>query len=209
MINLPTDFVPGYRYYNVYGTKSVDAKFEVYVDDKLMDNPFVDIEQFDPYYPDLGPVQYSFSTENSFFGAIPVKINMLQGSITLTRVRAFYPAKITNNENSNSFGYYGMFQPIGDPKWMVKINDQLQTLEERDQHLIGEVHHSITAGDVMEYLHGMVDGPNYWLVNYKTSTPNRILDQQDPNINFACFDNFDRIAILKNQLMADYNSSHS
>ena len=134
---------------------------------------------------------------------------MLQGSMTLTRARAFYPAKITNSEGNNSFGYYSLFQPIGDPKWLVQINGQLQTLEEQDKHLTGEIHYSITAGDVMEYLHGMVDGPDYWWINYKTSTPGQIIDQLDTNINFATFDNFDRITTLKNQLTADYISSHS
>ena len=209
MINLPKEFVPGYRYFNVHGTKSADTKFEVHVDGKLIDNPFVDIEQFDPYYPDLGPVQYSFSTENSFFGAIPVKINMLQGSLTLTRVRVFYPAKITNNEGSDSVGYYGVFQPIGDPKWMVKINDQLQTLQEQDQHLTGEVHYKITAGDTLEYHHLMIEGPDYWWIGYKIAEHRDIVDQTDPNISFTTFDNYDRLKILKNQLLADYNSSHS
>jgi len=209
MINLPTDFVPGRRYLNVHGTKSADANFEVHVDGKLIDNSFVDIEQFDPHFPDLGPVQYSFGTENSFFGAIPIKINMLQGSMTLTRSRVFYPAKITNREGNNSFGYYSLFQPIGDPKWLVQINGQLQTLEEQDKHLTGEIHYSIDAGDVLEYLHGMVDGPDYWWVNYKTSMPGQIIDQLDTNIDFAVFDNFDRLHNLKNQLMADYTGSHS
>jgi hypothetical protein len=217
MINLPIDFVPGYRYYNVHGTKSSDAKFEVYIDGNLIDNPFVDIEQFDPYHSDLGPTQYAFSVEHSFLGAIPIKIHMLQGSMTLTRARAFYPAKITNSKGNNSFGYYSLFQPIGDPKWFVKINDQLQTLEEQDQHLTGEVHHSITSGDVLEYLHAMVEGPRYWCIAYSQSTHNQIIDQQDSNIeSILGFDNqsgidytsgFDRLNILKNQLSADYKNS--
>ena len=207
MINLPTDFVPGHRYLFVYGKRSSDAEFEVHIDGKLIDNPFASIEQFDLDHPDLGPAQYSFSTKNSFLGTIPIKVKMLKGSMTLTLTRVFYPAKITNNEHSNSFGYYAMFQPIGDPKWLVEINGQLQRVAEQDQHLTGEVHYSITAGDVMEYLHGMIDGPDYWWVNYKTPTPGQIIDQQDPDINFAIFDNFDRLNILKNQLTADYKNS--
>ena len=207
MSNFPTDFNPGNRYLFVYGKRSSDAEFDVCIDGKPIDNPFADIEQFDLDHPDLGPAQYSFSTENSFLGAIPIKVKMLKGSLTLTRARVFYPAKITNNEGSDSFGYYGMFQPIGDPKWMVRINDQLQTLEEQDQHLTGEVHYKITAGDTLEYYHVMIDGPDYWWIGYKIAEQKYVVDQTDPNISFAVFDNYDRLNILKNQLLTDYKNS--
>ena len=217
MTNLPKEFVPGRRYFNVYGTKSTNAKFEIYVDNKLIDNPFVNIEQFDPYFPELGPTQYSFSTKTSFLGAIPIKINMLQGSMTLTRVRVFYPAKLTNSEGNNSFGYYSLFQPIGDPKWFVKINGTLQTLKKQDKHLTGEIHHSITAGDVLEYYHAMVEGPDHWCINYSQSIRNQIVDRQSANIeSIFAVDNQsgidyqssnDRLNILKNQLMADHRLS--
>ena len=217
MINLPKEFVSGHRYLIVYGKRSSDAEFEVYIDSKLIDNPFASIEQFDSDHPDLGLAQYSFSTKNSFLGSIPIKIKILKGSMTLTRARVFYPAKITNNENSNSFGYYSFFQPIGDPKWLVRINGQLQTLEEQDQHLTGEVHYDIADGDVLEYCHVMIEGPSYWCIDYSQSMHDRIIDQQNPNIESALgFDDqsvvdyqssYDRLNILKNQLMADYKNS--
>ena len=217
MINLPKEFVPGHRYLFVHGQRSSDAEFEVCIDGKTIDNPFSSIEQFDPYYSDLGPVTYSFSTETSFLGARTICIKMCKGSLTLTRARVNYPAKITNSEETESFGYYSFFQPIGDPKWLVKINGQLQTLEEQDQHLTGEVHYNITAGDILEYYHVMIEGPGHWCIAYSQSTHNRIIDQQDPNIESILFiDNQsgvdyqssnDRLNILKNQLLADYRNS--
>ena len=197
MINLPTDFVPGHRHFFVYGTRSADAVFQVYVDGESIASPSADSKQFDPCHPNLGSVQYAFNTETCRFGTVPIRIEMQQGSLSLTQTRVYYPAKITNSEGIDSFAHYGLFQPIGDPKWAVKINGVQQALEQQDQHLTGEVHYGITAGDILEYLHAMIDGPNYWWINYKTSTPAQIIDQFDNNINFALFDNYDRLNTLK------------
>jgi len=207
MINLPKEFVPGYRYHNVYGTRSADAKFDVCIDGELVHNIFANIEQFDTHHLNLGPAQYTFTTKNSFFGAIPIRINMSQGSMTLTQARVFYPAKITNLRGGNVYGYYSMFQPIGDPKCIVRINGQLQKLEEQDRHLTGEIHYNITAGDILEYYHIMADGPDYWWIGHHSMAPDYIIDEQDPRIDFRHFDNFDRINILRKQLMIDYKNS--
>lgn len=209
MINLPTDFVPGHRYLTVYGTRSADAEFEIYANDQLIDHELAGIQQPNVYHPDIGVVQYSFSTRTSFFGVTPICIKMLTGSLTITRSRALYPAKITNSEGNTLFGYFARFQPIDDSKFLVRINGVLQTLQEQDQHLIGEVHYTINAGDTLQYFHATIEGPDYWWVILKSAQLKYIVDQEDPDLDFVGVDSYDRLHNLKNQLMADYTGSHS
>ena len=217
MINLSTDFVPGTRYFYIFGTRTADARFDVSVNGESIDNPFETNNHGDPNDSSLGVVNYWFVTENHVFGALPVTITMRQGSMTVSQTRVAYPAKLYPAGASTMSGYYSIVQPIGDPKWLVRINGELQP-EQIQTDRLKESEFTLHAGDVMEYSHGMLNGPDYFFVAYRSQNLYPVIDEYNFNITRLIMRNYNQATLAQNlefmkswksQLIADYKSSHS
>ena len=203
MFMLPYNPVPGHRYLQIYSVREHTTEFDVIIDSAFDLESFQHQQTVDPYHSDLGTVAYQITLPHDFLGVVPVTLKLLSGSMTLTRARCFYPCLVTNSAGVDSWHWYALFQPIPDPKWLVKINGILQTLDEHDNHLTGEIHHNLTAGDVMTYLHAAFDGPQYWWVKYNAVQPPLVIDSNDPNIQELNWDRVHRLTVLKNQLMVN------
>jgi hypothetical protein len=217
MINLSTDFVPGTRYFYIFGTRTADARFDVSVNGESIDNPFETNNHGDPNDPSLGVVNYWFTTANHVFGALPVTITMRQGSMTVSQTRVAYPAKLYPAGAITMSGYYSIVQPIGDPKWLVRINGELQP-EQIQTDRLKESEFTVHAGDVLEYSHGMLNGPDYFFVAYRSQNLYPVIDEYNFNITRLIMRNYNQNTLAQNlefmkswksQLIADYKSSHS
>ena len=151
------------------------------------------------------------------FGALPVTITMRQGSMTVSQTRVAYPAKLYPAGASTMSGYYSIVQPIGDPKWLVRINGELQP-EQIQTDRLKESEFTLHAGDVMEYSHGMLNGPDYFFVAYRSQNLYPVIDEYNFNITRLIMRNYNQATLAQNlefmkswksQLIADYKSSHS
>jgi len=217
MINLSAEFVPGTRYFYIFGSRTTDARFDVSVNGESIDNPFETNNHGDPNNPSLGVVNYWFATANHVFGALPVTITMRQGSMTVSQTRVAYPAKLYPAGANTMSGYYTIVQPIGDPKWLVRINGELQP-EQMQTDRLKESEFTLHAGDVLEYSHGMMNGPDYFFVSYRPQNLYPVIDEYHPAItwliarssNLAMHtQNIERLKLWKSQFIANYTSSHS
>jgi len=217
MVNLSTEFVPGTRYFYIFGSRTADARFDVSVNGESVDNPFETSNHFYPNDPSLGVINYWFITANHVFGALPVTITVRQGSVTVSQTRVLYPAKLYPAGANKMSGYYSIVQPIGDPKWLVRINGELQP-EQIQTDRLKESEFTLHAGDVLEYSHGMLNGPDYFFVSYQSQNLYPVVDEYNPNITQRIMKNYnqdilvqnlERMKLWKGQLIADYKSSHS
>ena len=155
------EFNEGTRQLYVYGLATPDCVVEVYADNTLLLPPTEESKLY-PYDSALGKIIFSFQTATSVLGSVQIKIKVLQGKVKLTRTRVQYPARFYNHGQQVCKGYYFMYQPIADPKYLVKINSQLVSKTNNiDQ---GEWHYLLESQDVMEYYHLMLDGPACWYI---------------------------------------------
>lgn len=217
MINLSTEFVPGTRYFYIFGSRTADARFFVSVNREPIVNPFETEDHFYSNDPSLGVINYSFTTDSHAFGTVPITISVWQGSITVSQTRVAYPAKLYPAGAKSQSGYYTIIQPIGDPKWLVRINGQLQP-DQVQTDALKESEFTLHAGDFMQYNHGMINGPDYFSVSYQSKTLYTIIDEHNPNITRRIMRNYNQtmlaqnlehMASWKSQLITNYNSSHS
>ena len=217
MINLSTEFAPGTRYFYIFGSRTADARFDVTVNGESIDNPFETEDHYDPNNLSLGVINYWFATANHVFGALPVTMTLRQGSVTVSQTRVAYPAKLYPAGAKTMPGYYTIVQPIGDPKWLVRINGELQP-EQIQTDRLKESEFTLHAGDVLEYSHGMLNGPDYVFVCYRSQNLYPVVDEYNPDITRLILRNYnqsilaqnlERMALWKSQFIADYTSSHS
>ena len=217
MINLSTKFVPGTRYFYIFGSRTADARFDISVNGESIDNPFETEDHYDPNNLSLEVINYWFSTANHVFGALPVTMRVRQGSVTVSQTRVAYPAKLYPAGANTMSGYYTIVQPIGDPKWLVRINGELQP-EQIQTDRLKESEFTLHAGDVLEYSHGMLNGPDYFFVSYRPQNLYPVVDEHNPDITRRIMRNYNQnilaqnlehMALWKSQFIADYTSSHS
>jgi hypothetical protein len=149
------------RTFNIFGTASADAKIELWIDDQYQGLKEIDHNNCDSF-DSSNSLIYQFTTDVSAHGFTKIKLKVLAGQVQIGRTKVCYPAQTTDLLPIH--GYICMYQPF-DPKFLVRINNQVVIVDKQDENLTGEWIYNLIANDVFEYAHLYVNGPTFWFVD--------------------------------------------
>lgn len=151
------------RTFNLFGRASHDAIISLTVNENPPVVRLIDHTVRNPF--DSSEILiYQFATNVQAHGATKIKLQVLEGNIHLGQTRVRYPA--IASQDPPVHGWVWIFQPILDPKFLVKINGVYFVRSDIDQSLTGEWHYDLDKNDVFEYAHLHYNGPNYWKVSH-------------------------------------------
>jgi hypothetical protein len=185
----------GIRQLNIHGSKSDDAIIEVYADGNLLET-LLGQTILDPFYSYLGPVLYSFKF-SGFPGCMKIKIKVIQGTVVIGQSRAKYPAKIINNKQEVTHGYFYLWQPMNDSKFLVKLNG----CNVKDNTTESKPIYPLVKGDIMEYYHLFYKGTPYWILTLTSNSLRKEVDIYDNDLETYNHSDRDEVEIIKQELI--------